>query len=136
MSRWYELTGFVAVAVFGIAVAVVLSHGHPSSYSFMPKCPFHLLTGLHCPGCGTTRALFYLVHGDIATAFRYQPLFMAMMPIILLLVGRRLYELFCNVSVPLPFELQLYRLIAIAVCVYFVLRNVPLDYFDWLCPPS
>jgi hypothetical protein len=135
MSRWYELTAFVAVAVLGIAVLAVLSHGHPSSYSWLPKCPFHLLTGMYCPGCGTTRALFYLVHGDMAAAFRYQPLFLAVLPIIVLLIARRLYELCCNVLMPLPFELPLYRLIAAAICVYFVLRNVPMDCFDWLRPP-
>jgi len=37
-------------------------------------CPFALLTGLACPGCGMTRALAYLVRGDLGQAIDYHPL--------------------------------------------------------------
>jgi hypothetical protein len=37
-------------------------------------CPFALLTGMACPGCGMTRAASYLVRGDVSTALGYHPL--------------------------------------------------------------
>ena len=37
-------------------------------------CPFALLTGMACPGCGMTRAASYLVRGDFSTALTYHPL--------------------------------------------------------------
>ena len=37
-------------------------------------CPFALLTGIACPGCGMTRAASYLVRGDFSTALTYHPL--------------------------------------------------------------
>lgn len=37
-------------------------------------CPFALLTGHACPGCGMTRALAYLVRGDFDRALLYHPL--------------------------------------------------------------
>jgi hypothetical protein len=37
-------------------------------------CPFKLLTGLPCPGCGMTRALIYCAHGDWHTALAFHPL--------------------------------------------------------------
>jgi len=37
-------------------------------------CPIHATTGLWCPGCGTTRALDALVHGNFSLAFHYNPL--------------------------------------------------------------
>ena len=37
-------------------------------------CPFALLTGVACPGCGMTRAAGALVRGDWAAAFAYHPL--------------------------------------------------------------
>lgn len=37
-------------------------------------CPFALLTGMACPGCGMSRAISWLVRGDIGTSFRYHPL--------------------------------------------------------------
>ncbi len=37
-------------------------------------CVFHALTGLYCPGCGGTRAVWFLLHGKIWTSIRYHPL--------------------------------------------------------------
>lgn len=33
-------------------------------------CPFHLITGLNCPGCGVSRMLLSLLRLDFAAAFR------------------------------------------------------------------
>jgi hypothetical protein len=37
-------------------------------------CPFALATGTACPGCGMTRAMAWLVRGDLVTCVRYHPL--------------------------------------------------------------
>ena len=37
-------------------------------------CIFHSVTGLYCPGCGGTRALRLLLHGDILQSLYYHPL--------------------------------------------------------------
>jgi len=37
-------------------------------------CLFRMLTGWQCPFCGGTRMGAALLHGDIGTAFRYNPL--------------------------------------------------------------
>lgn len=37
-------------------------------------CVFHLLTGLLCPGCGITRAIFSLLQFDVSAAFSYNPM--------------------------------------------------------------
>lgn len=42
---------------------------------WLPPCPFHLLTGYNCPGCGTTRMLEALLSGNIAAAFSFNPFF-------------------------------------------------------------
>jgi hypothetical protein len=39
-----------------------------------PLCPFRLLTGLPCPGCGLTRSLVSLLHGDLSAAVLFHPL--------------------------------------------------------------
>lgn len=41
---------------------------------FHMPCVFHLITGLYCPGCGGTRALLYLIHGQVLQSFIYHPL--------------------------------------------------------------
>jgi len=62
-SRWVLLG---VVALVGVVVCVLL-HFYPPGQegSFWPKCFFHELTGLLCPGCGSTRALYAYTHGDI-----------------------------------------------------------------------
>ena len=37
-------------------------------------CPFKLLTGLPCPGCGLTRSAVALLHGDPTASVFYHPL--------------------------------------------------------------
>ncbi len=36
--------------------------------SLFPPCPFKLLTGLECPGCGGLRMIHDVIHGDLAAA--------------------------------------------------------------------
>lgn len=40
---------------------------------FMP-CLFYAVTGLYCPGCGGTRAVRYLLQGELLLSFRFHPL--------------------------------------------------------------
>ncbi len=57
------------VAVVGAVYVYRLDH----LAGVMP-CPYLALTGLACPGCGITRALHFLMHADVATAFAHNPL--------------------------------------------------------------
>jgi len=66
----------IAAAVVG---AWILYTYPPGAHSFYPRCVFHAVTGLECPGCGSTRALHHLLHGRVAEAFRYNPMIFAVM---------------------------------------------------------
>lgn len=60
-------TEWVAAAgLAGIGVACVASPAHIEDGPIL--CPFRLITGLSCPGCGLTRSWVYLMHGDWAAA--------------------------------------------------------------------
>ena len=39
-----------------------------------PLCPFRWATGLPCPGCGLTRSVVALAHGDLSGAWFFHPL--------------------------------------------------------------
>ncbi|MBQ8969396.1 MAG: DUF2752 domain-containing protein [Bacteroidaceae bacterium] len=49
----------------------------------MIPCPFHVLTGLNCPLCGTQRLVVALLHGHWGEAFHYNPLLFTAIPIVL-----------------------------------------------------
>lgn len=62
------LWGAVAVAL------VALSPLAPHLAGALPACPWKALTGIPCPGCGTTRAALALGRLDFAAAFAVSPL--------------------------------------------------------------
>lgn len=47
----------------------------PARHVFFPRCPLHAMTGLHCPGCGSQRALHHLLRGEPLSALRHNALF-------------------------------------------------------------
>ncbi len=53
-------------------------------YNFGIPCIFYKITGYKCPGCGTTRALFSLINGNIKEAFNYNKLLFIVTPFLLL----------------------------------------------------
>ena len=60
-----------AAAAGAVAGAAALD---PASIESGPVlCPFRLLTGLPCPGCGLTRSWVYLVHGHWSDGFSANP---------------------------------------------------------------
>ena len=62
------LWGAVALAM------VALSPLAPRFAGALPACPWKTLTGVPCPGCGTTRAALALARLDVAAAFAVSPL--------------------------------------------------------------
>lgn len=59
------LCGAAAIAAY------VVYAFDPVTAGFFPHCIFHELSGLQCPGCGGTRAMHALLHGDVAGAIRF-----------------------------------------------------------------
>lgn len=57
-----------------LAVGLLLFGFNPTECRWFPSCIFHKVTGLYCPGCGSTRAVYKLVHGDVIAAMRFNPL--------------------------------------------------------------
>lgn len=85
-KRSWRITAGVAVA-FAVAAALVLLYRmDPSDSVLAPKCPFHLLTGLDCPGCGSQRAIHSLLHLQFGEAFRYNAMMVISIPFLILLV--------------------------------------------------
>ena len=52
----------------------------PARTSFYPACPIHEYLGIDCPGCGATRALAAMLHGQFFEALRLNALFILLLP--------------------------------------------------------
>ena len=73
--------------LFGAVAAAVFAFD-PARVNIFPPCIFHRVTGLWCPGCGATRAMHQLVHGNLAAAFHFNPLAISILPVAAYLVVR------------------------------------------------
>jgi hypothetical protein len=70
----------LALVGMGMAAMYILYTFNPSSSVLYIPCPFHELTGLDCPGCGSLRAIHHLLHGHVVTAFMLNPLMVLVLP--------------------------------------------------------
>lgn len=77
-----------SMAANGLAGAVALYRFSPQEYSFYPRCPFHALTRLDCPGCGATRAVAELLHGHVAAALHFNAAVTLLLPVLLWYLGK------------------------------------------------
>ena len=68
----------------GIILVVVLTilyrTYNPYTSSYFPKCPFRELTRLKCPGCGSQRAIHYLLNLDISNATKENAILVLSIP--------------------------------------------------------
>lgn len=73
----------VAGAVLGASLLLHLRDPHQSgSYLF---CPWLVLTGTYCPGCGGLRAVHDLTRGDLAAAASSNVLLVGALPLLVVL---------------------------------------------------
>ena len=111
-----------------LLLAVVVYFGFdPSGNAWFPKCPFLMLTGWKCPGCGSQRAIHSLLHLDVLSALRYNFLLVASLPVLAVLLcaeAVRESRPMCYAKVHRVVYIWIYFVI---VCVWWLLRNV----FDW-----
>ncbi len=71
-GKWHKHYWLLALYALTIGTAVCLV----CFYEQLPLilCPFRLLTGIPCPGCGGIRAANALLHGEILKALYINPL--------------------------------------------------------------
>jgi len=80
--RW--AVPLAALGCIGAAVAYTLvADPTQSSADARPSCLLKLTTGFTCPGCGGTRAAWYLLHGDLGAAARHHLLFVFAVPFLI-----------------------------------------------------
>jgi hypothetical protein len=76
----YRRSTLAGIWLLLIAGGLYLFIFEPGRTGFFPVCLFRLVTGLTCPGCGTTRALHQIMHGHFETAFELNPLLLVASP--------------------------------------------------------
>ena len=127
--------GYVALIALGFAGVAILYTFDPRNTGTYPICPFLGLTGYHCPGCGTLRALHQLLHGNIIAALGYNPLTVLSLPFIAYSFTDGVMRAFRiknlrRVFIPHQYIWALF----VGIVAFWLLRNVPIEPLTVLAP--
>ena len=131
LERTLALAGMAVMA--GAAFAV--GYFNPTTAGFFPVCPLFKMTGLACPGCGMTRGMHALLHGDILGALDFNLL----LPTMVFFFGYLFVSFFLTFARGRGLRFKLFTpkvvwgFFAVALC-FSVLRNLPFYPFNILYP--
>lgn len=66
-----------------IAICAIYYLVDPGQTSWALKCPFKMMTGWDCPGCGSQRMIHALLHGEFVEAWHHNAFLMASIPLLI-----------------------------------------------------
>ncbi|GAB3598794.1 DUF2752 domain-containing protein [Angustibacter peucedani] len=123
-TGWRGALGPVGAAAAAAAVTAYVGAVDPGTAGHYPTCPFLLLTGAYCPGCGSLRAMHALAHGDVATALARNPLTVACSLALVVLWAGWLRRSLSGAPRRLAPAWVIYAFLGV-VLAFWVLRNLP-----------
>jgi hypothetical protein len=128
--RW--LAPLAILACFGGAVGYVLLDRPIDGAGDTTTCLAKLTTGFDCPGCGGTRAFYYLLQGNLPAAARHHLVFVFAVPFLaymyLAWAGNQVFRWRLPQLRPGPLVVGM---VVTSLGVFAVLRNLPWEPFTW-----
>ncbi len=117
----------IFISVFIFFAIIIYSNFNPYEESFFPKCPFFVLTGYKCPGCGSQRVFHYLLNFEIVEAMTENLLVVVAIPYIILGVffetqGHR-NEKFAKIYDKLYAGIAI-KIVFVAILAFWIGRNI------------
>lgn len=120
-----------SIKIFIIVLLITLTFLYLNKqFSFFIPCIFHKITGLYCPGCGTTRMVLSILKGNIPKAFSYNPFMFILSPI--LIIYYIIYYINWIQDKKLEINKKIWYIILILAIIFMILRNIP--EFNFLAP--
>ena len=124
-----------ALALAPIACVVLYLFNPAAKDDPYPNCPFLWLTGYYCPGCGTLRAYHQLLRGNTDIALGLNPVTVLALPAFVYAIASAWLTGFRGRGLPTPHWTRgMGWGLAMALVVFGVVRNLPLDSLEWMRP--
>jgi hypothetical protein len=137
--RMYERTptwgapAAILLCFLGAASYVWISNPTNGGAYDVPTCIVKLTTGLDCPGCGGTRAFYYLMHGNLSQAVRYHAPAVFAAPFLVWLYVGWVVKRVWGKQIPTPtIGPRTLSAFLVAWAVFSVVRNLPFAPFTSL----
>ena len=136
MSLQTKILYVIVTCIAALSATLLYIFVYPQYAVYFPKCIFHLATGLHCPGCGSQRALVALLNGNVLTAMHDNLLAVILLPFLLYTLFIFFYNLFNSKKIHTKVfnSFLSAKTILILVIAFVILRNIPLYPFTLLAP--
>lgn len=107
----------------------VLANNPTDAEPDLGACAFKMVTGFDCPGCGGTRALWYVLHGNLPEAARYHAIAVFAAPfLVYMFLSWSWRRIFPNARFTLPKLRMGPNAISVFLAVwgvFWVVRNLP-----------
>ena len=135
MPKPLKLFIIISIVILSLGILSLYFFYDPISHKYFPKCFFNQATGLHCPGCGTQRAVHSFLQGDIIKGISYNILFSVFLIIMVYRVllytlkkftTKKYYNILHNPIVTYA--------IVIFIILFWILRNINIYPFTLLAP--
>jgi hypothetical protein len=129
-----SLAAPLAVAAAAASGCVCIWLANPTvPGGILPVCPTKALFGIDCPGCGSLRMIYSLLHLDVANAVRYNALGLAAVLLLLWAFAAWAYSRFVGRRVLSWQHLRWSAPTALALTLaWFVVRNLDFGPFPAL----
>jgi Protein of unknown function (DUF2752) len=99
----------------------------------LPVCPTKALLGIDCPGCGSARMLYSLMHGNLVAAARFNALGLVALVLLVWAYAAWSYGRVTGRRIPGWQHRRWSALVTLlVVAVWFVVRNIPIPPFNAL----
>lgn len=93
-------------------------------------CPTKLLLGIDCPGCGSLRMVYSLLHGDLLAALRFNAVGLVALILLVWAYGAWTYGRIVGRDIRTWQHQRWAAMTAlVVVSVWFVIRNLPFGPF-------
>ena len=118
-----------------VALLAVVGVFPPTANSWYPKCMSYQLAGIHCPGCGMTRAVHFALNGRLADAVSQNALVFVVVPYLIYVFLSGLWHYLWQTPLRKSRwpKWATYSLFALLL-VFTVVRNIPVEPFTLLAP--
>ena len=126
---WVYFAGMVGV----LFAVLILYWFPPEQYGFYPRCGLYVWTGLHCPACGSLRAVHQLSHGHVLQAMSSNALLVLSLGGGVIWAGIRLLG-FGPFAMRSAWSGWLIPVFLALVVLFGLLRNLPWPPFSLLAP--